>query len=345
MTRLAVIFGGRSDEHDISLMSASSVINALDREKFDIVYIGITKQGDWKLYDGPVSGIESGEWEKSADDFNPWYIKKVADFAFPVLHGPNGEDGTIQGLFEMADIPYAGCGVLASSLTMDKLMAREVFRSRGLPVCEYAAVTKEELNDDKWRLTEKIERELKGKYPVFVKPSNMGSSVGVSKVKCRDDMIYALSEAAKFDRRLIVEEGIDGREFETAVLGNARTEVATVGEIVPSAEFYDYTSKYFDGGKTEVIVPAKIEPDVYAEIRGIAAEAYRATDCAGFARVDFLYDNKRGKVYLNEINTIPGFTKFSMFPLLWQNVGMTYSGLLERIVGLGYERYNAKNNR
>ena len=345
MKKLGIIFGGRSGEHEVSLMSATSVINALDRKKFEIICIGITRQGDWKLYGGPADKIESGEWEKSASGFNPGDLKDTVDFAFPVLHGPNGEDGTIQGLFEMLDVPYAGCGVLASSLTMDKVMAKEVFRSQGIPICSHVAATREEFIEDRQQLADKIERELSSGYPLFVKPANMGSSVGITKVKDRSALIDALCEAARYDRRIIVEETVSGRELETAVLGNAGPDVSIVGEIVPSAEFYDYNAKYLDGGKTEIIVPANIEPKIAERVRELAAEAFKAVDGAGFARVDFLYENATGKVYLSEINTIPGFTKFSMFPRLWMDTGMTYSGLLERIVELGYERYHTKNHR
>ena len=346
MTKLGIIFGGRSGEHEVSLMSASSVINALDVGKYDLVYIGITKRGGWKLYPGSVDGIESGEWEKAAADLNPGDLKKVIDFAFPVLHGPYGEDGTVQGMFEMLDIPYAGCGVLASSLAMDKIVAKNIFSYYGLPVCGYTTVMAENLDEcGGERIAVEIERALGGKYPMFVKPANLGSSVGISKVKDRTGLINALYEAAKYDRRLIVEECIDGRELETAMLGNHGAEAAGVGEILPSAEFYDYTAKYLDGGKTEIRVPADVEAGIAEQIRETAVKAYEAVDGAGFARVDFFLEKGTDKIYISEINTIPGFTKYSMFPLLWQEAGMTYPGLLERIVELGYERYNSKNNR
>lgn len=345
MKKIGIIFGGRSGEHEVSLMSASSVIDALSGGQFELLYIGITRRGEWKLYSGPSRGIEDGAWETSASALNPGDLKKVIDFAFPVLHGPYGEDGTIQGLFEMMDIPYAGCGVLASALAMDKIIAKNIFAYRGLPVCKYAVVMSEELGEGGERLAGNVEDKLEGKYPFFVKPANLGSSVGISKVKDRAGLSAALYEAAKHDRRLIIEEGVAGRELETAVLGNTCAEAASVGEILPSAEFYDYTSKYFDGGKTKICVPADIGAETARLIRETAVDAYKAIDGEGFARVDFFLEERTGKIYINEINTIPGFTKYSMFPLLWRDAGMTYLGLLERIVELGYERYNAKNNR
>jgi D-alanine-D-alanine ligase len=326
-------------------MSAASVINALDNKKFEVVCIGITRQGDWKRFTGPASDIENGEWEKQSADFNLGELKKEIDFAFPVLHGPYGEDGTIQGLFEMADIPYAGCGVLASSLAMDKIMAKKIFLSYGLPICAYTAVLSEELGIDDEKLASEIERKLSDKYPLFVKPANMGSSVGINKAKNRNALIQALYEAAKYDRRLVIEEGINGRELEAAALGNIEIEASVVGEILPASEFYDYHTKYFDGGKSEIQVPAEISPEAAEEIRRLAIKAYSALDCAGFARVDFFMENKTNKIYINEINTIPGFTKYSMFPRLWRSAGITYSGLLERIVELGYEKHYAKNHR
>jgi len=345
MIKLGVLFGGRSGEHTVSLMSAASVINALDRTKFQVVCIGITRQGEWKRYTGPFAGIESGEWEKEAAAFNMDSLKEEVDFAFPVLHGPYGEDGTIQGLFEMFDIPYAGCGVLASSLAMDKIVAKGVFSSCGLPVCDYTTVMSEELGKDDEKLAGEIEQKLSGQYPFFVKPANMGSSVGISKAKNRADLIKALHEAAKYDRRLLIEEGIAGRELEVAMLGNADAKASVVGEIIPSAEFYDYHSKYFDGGLSKIVIPADISPETAEEIRELATKAYGALDCAGFARVDFFLKSETNKVYISEINTIPGFTKYSMFSRMWEGSGLTYSGVLERIVELGYERHHTKNNR
>jgi D-alanine-D-alanine ligase len=245
----------------------------------------------------------------------------------------------------MLDIPYAGCGVLGSSLAMDKIAAKGIFKAYGLPICGYTALTSEELGKDDEFLASKIEQKLSNKYPFFVKPANMGSSVGINKAKNRAGLIESLYEAAKYDRRLIIEEGVDGRELEAAMLGNVEVKASVVGEIRPAAEFYDYHTKYFDGGQSEIIIPAEISPETAEEVRKLAVKAYCALDCAGFARVDFFLENKTNKIYISEINTIPGFTKYSMFTRLWEGAGVTYPGLLERIVELGYERYHTKNHR
>jgi len=357
MTTIGVLFGGRSGEHEISLMSAASVIKAIDKTKYKIVMIGITKQGKWLKYDGPFCRIEDGGWQKIAetalekDPKNYGFtvlgtgkdsLKEQIDFALPILHGPYGEDGTVQGLFEMLNIPYGGCGVAASSICMDKGLAKAIFAKEGLPQVCYRVVCSEDLKEEKNNIIQKLSDELG--FPVFVKPANMGSSVGVGKVKDRKELEQALFNAAKYDRRILVEEYIDCREIETGVLGNLNPEVAAVGEIIPSAEFYDYRAKYFDGGKSKLCIPADITKEQTETIQEIAEKAYRATDCCGFARVDFFINKKTGKIYLNEINTIPGFTKYSMFPLLWEAVGVPYSTLIERIITLGYERHYVKNH-
>lgn len=357
MTRLGIIFGGRSGEHEISLMSATSIINAIDEDKYEIVKIGITKEGDWYLYEGPAEAIEDGSWEEKAkNDFaeNPEKyslnilgsggasLKERIDFALPILHGPFGEDGTIQGLFEMIDLPYLGSGVTGSALTMDKIMAKAVCEKAGLPQGPYLAVLKHDFDKMKGELIEKIEGTLR--YPMFVKPANMGSSVGISKVKTKEELEEAINLAARYDDRLLVEEGIECRELETAVLGNYELEVSGVGEIIPSQEFYDYKAKYFDGGKSELCIPAEIPIEKVEEIQTIAKKAYQLLGCSGYARVDFFMEKSTGRIFLNEINSIPGFTRFSMFPLLWEEAGVEYKDLIERMVRLGYERYNAKNS-
>ncbi|QIB68132.1 D-alanine--D-alanine ligase [Aminipila butyrica] len=351
MIKIGVIFGGRSGEHEISLMSAASVINALDKLKFIPVFFGITKEGRWKHFEGTVSEIESGQWERTAVDFNPGRLKELVDFALPILHGPYGEDGTIQGMFEMLDIPYAGCGVLASAVAMDKAVAKDIFAKADLPICKHALVYREDFSDEAGKTDEKLitvvaERiEAQVPYPLFVKPANMGSSVGITKAKDGDGLQKALMEAGKYDRRIVIEEGIDCRELETGVIGNHQPLAAEVGEILPSAEFYDYRAKYFDGGQSKICVPADVPAEVSQAVREIAVRAYMALDCAGFARVDFFLEKKTNKIYINEINTIPGFTKFSMFSRLWEEAGVSYSQLIERIVDFGYERYHAKNSR
>ncbi|MCR5482064.1 MAG: D-alanine--D-alanine ligase [Clostridia bacterium] len=343
MLRLGVIFGGRSSEHEVSLMSAASVLRVIDETVYDVIKIGITKKGDWLRYEGTPDKIENGQWEKEAEPFSIDKLKETVDFAFPVLHGMYGEDGTIQGLFEMLDIPYAGCGVLASSVAMDKALARDVFRRNGLPMCGHRLITLPATDEELNRDIEEITKEMK--FPLFVKPANAGSSVGITKVKAKEELKKAVREAEKYDARILVEEGVNCRELESGVIGNRELTVSTVGEILPSADFYDYTAKYFDGGQTRICVPADISDELREEIRTLAAKAYKAIDCSGFARVDFFYDKDNKRVLLNEINTIPGFTAFSMFSKLFEASGLTYREQIERIIELGYERYNAKNNR
>lgn len=343
MDRVGIIFGGKSGEHEVSLLSASSVIREIDREKHQVVLIGITKDGQWKHYDGPVEQIADGSWEASAEAMEINELKALIDFALPILHGPYGEDGTIQGLFEMLDVPYAGCGVLASSLCMDKVLAKRVFEQAGLPTSPYVAVDFEDVQEDMDAVCDEIEGQLP--YILFVKPSNMGSSVGISKVRNREELKAALLLAGRYDRRIIVEQGINCREVETGVIGNHRPEVAAVGEIVASLDFYDYTAKYTDDVGTVISIPAELPEATYEEIRTLAKKAYKAMDCSGFARVDFFVDKDNGNVYINEINTIPGFTKYSMFPMMWKEMGVPFTELIERIVDYGYERYHTKNNR
>lgn len=342
MKKIGVIFGGRSGEHEVSLLSAASVIEAIDREKFEVVMVGITRDGRWKHFDGCVSDISSGAWETSARDISPVDIKTLADFALPILHGPYGEDGTIQGFFEMLDMPYAGCGVLSSALCMDKVSAKRLFDQAGIPTSRYELVCAEDVAEDMESVLDAVEAALP--YIVFVKPSNMGSSVGISKVRNREELRQALLLAAKYDRRIIVEEAVNCREVETGVIGNHQLEAAAVGEITAKLDFYDYTAKYTDDAGTEITVPADLPEETCQEIRALAIKAYRALDCSGFARVDFFVDRDTGAVYINEINTIPGFTKYSMFPAMWKAVGVPFGELVERIVDLGYERYHAKNN-
>ena len=394
MIKIGVIFGGRSGEHDISLMSAASVIRALDRNKFEPLFFGITREGQWMHFEGTPEAIEDGSWEKAATPFNVGDLKSKIDFALPILHGPYGEDGTVQGLFEILDIPYGGCGVLASAAAMDKGIAKDIFAKAGLPICKHALVFAEDLYEDEdifagmviedeevnendgtsaspdtAKAAEDASEELhitaeakarkfdEGKianvaakieeqvpYPMFVKPANMGSSVGINKAKDREGLVYALKEAAHYDRRIVVEQGIVCRELETGVIGNRYPQAAAVGEIKSSDEFYDYDAKYVDG-HSQMCIPADITPTKREEIRTLAIKAYMALDCAGFARVDFFLEKDTDKVYINEINTIPGFTRFSMFPGLWEEAGLPYGKLIERIVEFGYERYNAKNSR
>lgn len=350
---IAVIFGGKSGEHEVSLMSATNVIKAMDKEKYNIYMIGITKQGRWMSYKGSVEKIADGSWEKEASGmdrnetidllfsgiFNGKGETKI-DAVFPVLHGPNGEDGTIQGLFEMLDIPYVGCGVMASALGMDKAFSKQIFENVGLPVGKYEVLLKEEIKKDMASAADRIEADFT--YPMFIKPVNMGSSVGITKVHNREELVKGLEEACKYDRKVLVEESINCRELECAVLGNNDPIASGVGEILPSREFYDYEAKYFDDDKSILIIPANLEGDKAKEIRDIAVKAYKSLDCAGMARVDFFMDKDTGRIYINELNTIPGFTRISMYPKLWDAEGTTYGKLIDKLIELAIDRYNEK---
>ena len=344
MDRIGVFFGGKSTEHEVSCISATAVIKASDKEKHDLVYIGINKEGKWFRYDGPEDNIADGSWEQTAEPMKIGDLPELIDFALPIMHGAYGEDGKIQGVFEMLDIPYAGCGVLGSALAMDKEAAKLCFLAEGVPTVEFLNTTADEIKADPEPFIKDCEEELP--YPMFVKPVNLGSSVGISKVRNTEELRAGLKEAARYDKRIIVERGIDGREVECGIIGNETPLVTGIGEIVAENDFYDYEAKYSDNVGTVVTVPARNVPDeTVQQIRAIAAKAYKVIDCEGFARVDFMIENGTGNIYLNEINTIPGFTRFSMFPTLWKEAGVPFTELIERIVGYGYERYNAKNNR
>ena len=322
--RLGVIYGGKSGEHEVSIMSADSVINAIDTEKYDITRIFISKEGWWTIAGQPL---------------NPWDLRSYVDFALPILHGPNGEDGTVQGLLKLAGMPYGGCDVLGCSVTMDKIVAKKVFAAEGLRQAPYIAFTDADPVED---VIEKACSELR--FPMFVKPSNMGSSVGITKAHDRDELKDAIALAAKYDSRLLIEQGIDAREIESAVMGNNVLVCGEVGEIVPGAEFYDYNDKYFDGN-SQLLIPAPITEAQKKEVLNVAKRAYKACGCSGFSRVDFLMDKATGEIYINEINAIPGFTKISMFPRLMMAAGMKYPEIIDRIVELGYERHHAEDHR
>jgi D-alanine-D-alanine ligase len=312
-TRVAVIYGGRSGEHEISLRSAKSIIEALDEEKYKVVHYLISKEGKWSPR--PILPEPGG---------NPG-----VDVVFPVLHGTFGEDGTLQGLLELADLPYVGAGVLASSISMDKEMMKRVTKERGLPVVEYAIVP----CNGSWN------REFD--FPIFVKPANLGSSVGISKARNPEELLAAIQLAGSYDRKIIVERGITGREFECAVLGNDNPVAAVPCEILPSRDFYDYDDKYLlDQAKT--VIPADLSQDQTAEMQRLAVECYRAVECEGMARVDFLLESATGKVYINEINTIPGFTSISMYPKMWEYSGLAMPKLIDRLIELALERHAAK---
>lgn len=314
-TRVAVLYGGRSGEHEISLRSAKTVIGALDPERYEVVEIFISKEGKWSpRHIVPEPGA-------NAD----------IDVVFPVLHGTFGEDGTVQGLLELADLPYVGPGVLASSLSMDKDAMKRICRERNLPVVDHLTLTRECLD---WRIAA-----ARFGYPMFVKPANLGSSVGISKVHNDDELRRALETAAAYDRKIVVERAIQGREFECAVLGNEAPEASLPCEIFPSREFYDYEDKYIlDKARTQI--PADLTAEQTEELRRLAVESYKAVGCEGMARVDFLLEASTGLLYINEINTIPGFTNSSMFPMMWNERGIGFSDLISRLLDLAQERYD-----
>jgi len=378
--RVGILFGGRSGEHEVSLLSAASVLKAIDRKKFDVVPIGITKDGHWlaageaqNLLEGAESTVvrqlragdpETTPGAKLLQEGIPTLLapepagKSAAltagstrpaaanlDVVFPVLHGTFGEDGTIQGLFELAGIAYVGSGVLGSAAGMDKDVMKRLFADARLPIVKHVTLLRAEWEQTPRKAIARIEAALK--YPLFVKPANLGSSVGISKAHDRRELGPALTEAAKYDRKLVVEQGVGGkkakaRELEVAVLGNDDPKASVVGEIVPGKEFYDYEAKYLSEGSVPVI-PAKLTRAETKQIREMAVAAFRACDLSGLARVDFLMepDGKR-RIYLNEVNTMPGFTQISMYPKLWAATGLPYTELLTRLIELGLERYGEK---
>lgn len=364
--RVGILFGGRSGEHEISLLSAASILKAIDCKKYDVVPIGIDKQGKWltgakaqRLIGAPeaqatTQAIAPAGTAALAEPSSP--LAKSLDVVFPVLHGTFGEDGTIQGLFELADIAYVGSGVLGSAAGMDKDAMKRLFAAAGLPQTPYLPVLRSQWRADGKGTIRRIEKLLA--YPLFVKPANLGSSVGISKVHDRAELGPALDEAASFDRKIVVEQGVGGpgvkpRELEVSVLGNDEPEASVVGEIVPNKEFYDYESKYADSPENPSvpIIPAKLTKPQAKKIREMAVAAFRACDCAGLARVDFLMDPERDAtgrkiaspgIFLNEINTMPGFTSISMYPKLWQASGVGYSELIDRLIALAVERHREK---
>lgn len=347
--RIGIIFGGRSGEHQVSLMSAKSVIDHIDKNKYHIVPIGITRFGQWILFEGKTQDIIDGKWENEGLLIEVSQLKDRIDFAFPLVHGSYGEDGKLQGLFEMLDIPYAGCNVTSSALCMDKALAKDVLVSKGIPVSKYMLIRDIEVikdsKDDLEKLVVKIIKQLGEK--VFIKPSNAGSSLGISKARGKEEIIEALFKAGEFDRRILVEEIVDAREIETGVMGNSYGHIksASVGEIITKSDFYTYDSKYSEDSGTELKIPANLSEEIFDRVKELAEEVYEALDCSGFARVDFFLERKTGRLLVNEVNTIPGFTKFSMFPLVWQKAGLSYKDIIDEIVESGYERYKDQSKR
>ncbi|MCS6954098.1 MAG: D-alanine--D-alanine ligase family protein [Bryobacterales bacterium] len=315
--RVAVVYGGRSGEHEVSLRSARSILAAMDRDRYDPVEYFIDPSGKWRPAPiVPEPGANPG-----------------IDVVFPVLHGTFGEDGTVQGLLELADLPYVGAGVLGSAVSMDKDMMKRVCRERGLPVVEHVVVFR--------RCSDPARIESQLPYPVFVKPSNLGSSVGISKARSREELVAAMDLAFQYDRKIIVERAIDGRELECSVIGNEEPAASLPCEILPSREFYDYEDKYLLD-RAQFRVPAELDPAQMEEVRRLAVACYQAVECEGMARVDFFLERATGRIYINEINTIPGFTSISMFPRMWEHSGLPYPKLIDRLIELAFERHRAK---
>ena len=358
--RVGILFGGRSAEHEVSLQSAQNIISAADRDKYEIVPIGITKEGQWRM------GLPPGAFSKGAaleairdrgrevlPAASPQRGAQLVpvpgsgakgslgrlDVIFPVLHGTFGEDGTMQGLLELAGIPYVGAGVLGSAVAMDKEVMKRLFRERGLPIVPYLVVHRADFEAAPRRSFQTIEKNFR--YPVFVKPANLGSSVGISKARNRKELITAVETAAAYDRKVLVERAIRGREIECAVLGNDNPSASVPGEIVPAGEFYDYTAKYLED-TARLIVPAPLRSAQVKQVQRLAVAAFQATECSGMARVDFFLAKGSGKIYLNEINTIPGFTSISMYPRMWEASGLPYPRLIDRLIELALERHREK---
>lgn len=368
--KVAVFFGGRSGEHEVSLVSARSVMAALNPERYELLPVGITRTGGWITGAGALEALaredttellgaaifpdpgRAGLWTvtEGTDRGAQLALLSRVDVAIPVLHGTFGEDGTLQGLLELAGIPYVGAGVLGSAAAMDKILFKDVCRAHGLPVAPYVALTRRQWEQDPEAVLEEIEVKAQLDYPLFTKPANLGSSVGITKCHDQEELRRGLDEAARYDRRLLVEAAVPyAREIEVSVLGNDEPEVSIPGEIIPSREFYDYYAKYLDAGEeaSRLLIPAPLDEVTVERVRAVAAEAYKAVDCAGLARADFLLNRRTGELFLNELNTIPGFTPISMYPKLWAASGLSYPALLDRLIELARERHadNARSER
>ena len=357
--RVGIIFGGRSGEHEVSFCSASSIIKAIDKDKYTVVPIGITKEGRWispqdselALRSGKIDGkntvilLNDSSGKALVHIDNHQRLDKSSaleklDVIFPVLHGPYGEDGTVQGLLELATIPYVGAGVAASAISMDKDLMKIIFQQKNLPILKWLTVKRKEWQKDKEQILSLIQNGFE--YPLFVKPTNLGSSVGITKVHKKEELGEAIDLASSYDRKILIEEGLEEvREIECSVLGNDEPRASVVGEVKPAGEFYDYDSKYIDK-ETQLIIPADLPDEVSQEVQRIALRAFKAVDAAGMARVDFFVSKKENKIYLSEINTIPGFTSVSMYPRLWEASGISYPELIDRLIQLALERHQDK---
>jgi D-alanine-D-alanine ligase len=349
--KVGVIFGGRSGEHAVSLMSARFVLEQLASEKYEVTQIGITTEGEWytgkdtlqalmnedaaSLSQAAMLPIPSRSGLYLLEDGDKLNLLTALDVVFPVLHGTFGEDGTLQGMLEMADMAYVGAGVTGSAVGMDKAIFHDVMQANDIPVVDTVLVLRSEIEDDMEAVLDRVEK--LGAYPYFTKPANLGSSVGVSKVKNRSDLVEGIMEAAEYDRRLIVQKGIHAREIEVSVMGNDKPLASACGEVVPGEEFYSYEAKYHDDS-SQTLIPANIPEDTAEKIRSLAVRAYLACDLAGLARVDFFLEKETGEVYLNELNTIPGFTQISMYPMLWEASGVSNQGLVDKLIEYALER-------
>jgi len=357
LLRVRVLFGGRSAEHEVSILSARGVMGAMDREKYEVIPIAITKEGTWLAGGDPMRSLLEGPGVGGsvpvalvADPQDPHLLvledrgvdgrkRLEVDLFFPILHGPFGEDGTVQGLLELAGVPYVGAGGASSAVGMDKALQKAVFLARGLPVVRHEVVFRWQWRERPDEVVDRLEAALG--YPCFVKPANLGSSVGVTKARDRGELRAALDEAAQYDRKMLVEQAVDAREIECSVLGNDKPQASVPGEIVPCREFYDYWAKYVEEG-SQLLIPAPISPELTEEVRALSLAAYVALDCAGMARVDFLLDRHTEALYVSEVNTIPGFTPISMYPKLWEASGLTYRELIDRLIQLALERHADK---
>jgi D-alanine-D-alanine ligase len=339
---LGIIYGGKSSEHEVSLRTAFSIMEAVDYDKYEVIPVYIQLDGTWvkgEMYNNKPTSVKSLRLDKVDEPLSVFTLAKEVDVFFPVIHGPYGEDGTLQGMLEMLDVPYVGSGVLGSAMGMDKVMMKKVFESVSLPQCKFLSFTRKEISTSITSIAEKIERELN--YPCFVKPVNLGSSVGISKAKDKESLIEALNIAARYDKKVIVEQFVQGREVEIGVLGNEHVKTSVVGEIRSVGEFYDYAAKYKNIG-TELNIPAQIPSSVVKRIEETAKKAFTALECSGLSRADFFWNDETDALYINEINTMPGFTPFSMYPMLFKEAGIPYAQLIEELIELALERYEER---
>ena len=343
---ICIVFGGKSAEHEVSILTAQNVLNAIDKDKYHVDIIYITNDGDWRKQNNITTEIkstdelhlENGEALEISQLLKESSSGQPYDAVFPLLHGPNGEDGTIQGLFEVLDVPYVGNGVLSAASSMDKLVMKQLFEHRGLPQLPYISFLRSEYEKYEHNILKLVNDKLN--YPVFVKPANLGSSIGISKCSNEAELKEGIKEAFQFDRKLVIEQGVNAREIEVAVLGNDYPEATWPGEVVKDVAFYDYKSKYKDG-KVQLQIPADLDEDVQLTLRNMALEAFKATDCSGLVRADF-FVTEDNQIYINVTNAMPGFTAFSMYPKLWENMGLSYPELITKLIELAKERHQDK---